>query len=39
MKHKPGGGNGSGKFEIGQRDMGGWARARGAVQYSAVRKS
>ena len=26
MKHKPGDGNGSGKFEIGHQDMGGWVR-------------
>ena len=26
MKHNPGGGNGSGKFEIGYHDMGGWVR-------------
>jgi hypothetical protein len=26
MKPKPGGGNGSGKFEIGVHDMGGWVR-------------
>ena len=26
MKQKPGGGNGSGKFEIGHHDMGGWVR-------------
>jgi hypothetical protein len=26
MMHKQGGGNGSGKFEISQTDMGGWVR-------------
>jgi hypothetical protein len=26
MKHKPDGGNGSGKFDIGHHDMGGWVR-------------
>ena len=26
MKQKPGGGNGSGKFDIGRHDMGGWVR-------------
>ena len=26
MKSKPGSGNGSGKFEIGTQDMGGWVR-------------
>lgn len=26
MKSNPGGGNGSGKFEIGHHDMGGWVR-------------
>ncbi len=32
MKHQAGGGNGSGKFEIGRHDMGGWVRVCAGTQ-------
>lgn len=33
MRHNTGGGNGSGKFEIGHYDMGGWVRVCAGKQH------